>query len=120
MGDVNHRYIRYNQRCIKLLIRFHAIQNKTIRKHTAHMLLTNRPGSFCKTVNFLNMFKRSPQTYSLFFSPIFWKDTPKFIQYRKYMTFNETIFLYELDQELSREEMYNNNKGMFSSFIKTF
>lgn len=36
------------------------------------------------------------------------------------MTFNETIFLYELDQELSREEMYNNNKGMFSSFIKTF
>ena len=36
------------------------------------------------------------------------------------MTFNETIFLYELDQELSREEMYNNNTGMFSSFIKTF
>ena len=38
----------------------------------------------------------------------------------KYKTFNESSFLYELDQELLKGDMYKNNRHMFSKFTETF
>ena len=41
-------------------------------------------------------------------------------EYRKYKMFNESSFLYELNQEVLKEDMYKNNGDMFSTFTETF
>ena len=38
----------------------------------------------------------------------------------KYKTFKEFPFLYELDQELLKGDMYKNNRNIFSTFTETF
>ena len=45
---------------------------------------------------------------------------PKTAQYRKYITFKESSFLHELDQELLKGDMYENNRDMFSTCTETF
>ena len=55
-----------------------------------------------------------------FFRSYFSRIPPKTIQYRKYKTFKESSFLYQLDQELLKGVMYKSNRDMFSTFTETF
>ena len=41
------------------------------------------------------------------------------MQCRKCKTFNESSFLYELDQELLKGDLYKNNRDKFSTFTET-
>ena len=85
-----------------------------------YILLTNRPRSFLKTGIFETGLSDHHKLILSFFRSYFSRIPPKTIQYRKYKTFKESSFLYELDQELLKGDMYKNNRDMFSTFTETF
>ena len=45
---------------------------------------------------------------------------PKTIEYRRYKTFDKNKFLQDLDQELLKGAIYQNNEGMYSVFTGIF
>ena len=100
------------------------ITGKTCFKKTTgpsiDILLTNRPRSFLKTGIFETGLNDHHKLILSFFRLYFSWIPPKTIQYRKYKTFKESSFLYELDQELLKGDMYKNNRDMFSTFTETF
>ena len=100
------------------------ITGKTCFKKTTgtsiDILLTNRLRSFLKTGIFETGLSDHHKLILSFFRSCFSRIPPKTIQYRKYKTFKESSFLYELDQELLKGDMYKNNRDMFSTFTETF
>ena len=84
------------------------------------ILLTNRPGSFHKTGIFeIGTSDHRKLTISVFRS--YFTCIPlKTIEYRNYKTFNETVFLHDLDQELLKGGMYKSNNEMYSTLTKVF
>ena len=100
------------------------ITGKTCFKKTTgtsiDILLTNRPRSFLKTSIFETGLSDHHKLILSFFRSYFSRIPSKTIQYRKYKSFKESSFLYELDQELLKEDMYKSNRDMFSTFTETF
>ena len=55
-----------------------------------------------------------------FFRSYFTRIPPKTIEYRKHKTFDKSKFLHDLDQELLKDEIYENNEEMYSIFTRIF
>ena len=83
------------------------------------ILLTNWPRSFSKTGTLETGLSDYHKFILSFFRSYFSKNPPKFMQCRKCKTFNESSFLYELDQELLKGDLYKNNRDKFSTFTET-
>ena len=100
------------------------ISGKTCFKKTTgtsiDIFLTNRPRSFLKTGIFEVGLSDHHKLILSFFRSYFSRIPPKTIQYRKYKTFKESSFLYQLDQELLKGVMYKSNRDMCSTFTETF
>ena len=80
------------------------------------IMLTNTPRSFHKTSifktgisNIINWFFH----FSVLISPEYHN-----IEYRKYKTFYKSKFLHDLDQDLPKDAIYQNNKEMYSIFAR--
>ena len=109
----------FNSFSLKNIITGKACFKKTTGT-SIYILLTNRPRSFLKTGIFETGLSDHHKLILSFFRSYFSRIPPKTIQYRKYKTFKESPFLYELDQELLKGDMYKNNRDMFSTFTETF
>ena len=100
------------------------ITGKTCFKKTTgtslDILLKNRPRSFLKTGIFETGLSNDHKLILSVFRSYFLRIPPDTIQYRKYKTFKEFSFLYELNQELLKGDIYKNNRDMFSTFAETF
>ena len=55
-----------------------------------------------------------------FFRSYYTRISPKTIEYKKYKTFNKYKFLYDLDQELLKSAIYQNNEEIYSIFTRIF
>ena len=85
------------------------------------ILLKNRPRSFLKTRIFETGLSDDHKLILSVFRSYFSRIPPETIQYRKYKTFKEFSFLYELNQELLKGDIYKKkNTDMFSTFTETF
>ena len=84
------------------------------------IMLTNRPKSFHKTSIFQTGIS-DPQKLILSFSrSCFMRIPSKTLEYRKYKTFGKSKFLHDLDQELLKGEIYQNNEEIYSIFTRIF
>ena len=84
------------------------------------IMITNRPGSFCKTNVFETGISDHHKLILSFFRSYFTRIPPKTIEYRKYKTFDKSKFLRDLDQELLKGAIYQNNEEMYSIFTRIF
>ena len=95
---------------------------KTLEETSIDVLLTNIPRSFQKT----NILETGLSDYHKMilsiFRSYFAKIPSKLIEYRNYKKFYLENFLYDLDQELLKGEMYksSNSIEMYSSFMKVY
>ena len=99
------------------------ITGKTCNKSNGtsiDILLTNRPRSFHKTSIFKTGISDLHKLILSFFRSYFTRIQPKTIEYRKYATFDKGKFLHDLDQELLKGAIYQNNEGMYSIFTRIF
>ena len=83
-------------------------------------MLKNRPRSFYKTSIFETGISDHHRLILSFFRSYFTRIPPKSIEYRKYKTFDKSKFLHDLDQELLKGAIYQNNEEMYSSFTRIF
>ena len=93
---------------------------KAQKGKSVDVLLTNRPRCFHKTGIFETGFRDHHKLILSVFCSYFIRIPPRTIEYRNYKTFNETVFLHELDQELPKGEMYKSNNEIYSTFAKVF
>ena len=84
------------------------------------VLLTNRPGSFHKTGIFETGISNHHKLILSVFHSYFTHIPPKTNEYRNNKTFNETVFIHDLDQELLKGEMYKSNNEIYSTFTEVF
>ena len=83
-------------------------------------MFRNRPRSFHKTSIFEAGISDHRKSILSFFRSYFTRIPPKTIDYRKYKTFVESKFLRDIDQELLKGAIYQNNEEMYSIFTKIF
>ena len=83
-------------------------------------MLTNRPRCFHKTSIFEIGISDHHKLILSFFLSYFTRIPPKTIEYRKYKTFDKSKYLHDLDQELLKGAMYQNNEEMYSNFTRIF
>ena len=95
---------------------------KTLEGTSIDVLLTNRPRSFQKTSVLETGLSDYHEMILSVFCSYFAKIPPKLIEYRNYKKFYLENFLYDLDQELLKREMYksSNSIEMYSSFTKVY
>ena len=83
-------------------------------------MLTNRPRCFHKTSIFEIGISDHHKLILSFFRSYFTRIPSKTIEYRKYKTFDNSKSLHDLDQELLKGAMYQNNEEMYSNFTRIF
>ena len=83
-------------------------------------MLTNRPRSFHKTSIFETGISDHHKLILSLFRSYFTRIPPKTVEYKKYKTFNKNKFLHDLDQELLKGAIYQNNEEMYSIFTRIF
>ena len=95
---------------------------KTLEGTSIDVLLTNRPRSFRKTSILETGLNDYHKMILSVFRSYFAKIPPKSIEYRNYKKFSLENFLYDLDQELLKGEIYksSNSIEMYSSFTKVY
>ena len=95
---------------------------KTLEETSIDVLLINRPRSFQKTSILETGLSDNHKMILSVFCSYFAKIPPKSIEYRNYKKFYLENFLYDLDQELLKGEMYksSNSIEMYSSFTKVY
>ena len=100
------------------------ITGKTCHKSNAgtsiDIMLTNRPKIFHKTSIFETGISDHHKLIPLFFRSYFIRIPPKTIEHRKYKTFDNNKILHDLDQELLKGAIYQNNEDMYSNFARIF
>ena len=104
------------------------LQNKiieeTCRKScvgtSVEVMLTNRPRSFHKIGIFETGISKHHKLIISFLSSYFTRIAPKTIECGKYKTFEKNKFLHDLDQELLKRAIYQNNDEMYSIFTRIF
>ena len=105
-----------------------SLQNRMTRK-TCHksnvgtsieIMLRNRPRSFHKSSIFETGISDHHELILSFFHSYFTRIPPKTIEYRKYKTFDKIKILHDLDQELLKGAIYQNNEEMYSMFTTIF
>ena len=84
------------------------------------IMLTNRPTSFHKTSIFETGTSDHHKLIISFFRSYFTRIPSKTIEYRKHKTFDKSKFLHDLDQELLKGAIYQNNEEMCSIFTRIF
>ena len=84
------------------------------------IVLTNRPRSFLKTSIFETGISDQHKLILSFFRSYFLRIPPRTIEYRKYKTFDKNKYLHDLDQELLKGAIYQNNEEMYSIFTRIF
>ena len=77
-------------------------------------MLTNRSRSFHKTSIFETGISDHHKLILSFFRSYLMRISPKTIEYRKYKTSDKSKFLHDLDQELLKRAIYQNNEEMYS------
>ena len=83
-------------------------------------MLTNRPRSFHKNSIFEIGISDYHKLILSFFRSYFTIIPPKTTEHKKYKTFDKNKFLYDLDQELLRGTIYENNEEKYSMFTIIF
>ena len=83
-------------------------------------MLTNRPRSFHKSSIFETGISDHHKLILSFFCSYFSRIPPENIEYRKYKASYKNKFLHDLDQELLKGAIYQNNEEMYSSFSRIF
>ena len=84
------------------------------------VMLTNRPRSFQKTAIIETGLSNRYKLIVSFFRTHFARLPPKKSEYRNYKKIDSKSFLYELDQELLKGEMYKDHSDKFSAFTNVF
>ena len=89
------------------------ITGKTFHKSkvstSIDIILTNRPKSFHKTSMFEAEISDQHKSILSFFGSYFTRIPPNTIKYRKYKNFDKNNFFHDLDQELLKGVIYQNN-----------
>ena len=100
------------------------IIGKTCHKSNAgtsvYIMLTNRPRSLYRACIFETGISDHHKLILSFSCSYFIRILLKTIEYRKYKTFDNSKFLYDLVQEPLKGTIYGNNERMYSNFTRIF
>ena len=100
------------------------IESKTCFKSDSgtsiDVMLTNRPKCFQKTAVIETGLSDYHKMILSFFRTHYVRLPPKKLEYRDYKNFDKDKFLFELDQELLKGEMYKGGNDMSSTFTNVF
>ena len=84
------------------------------------IILTNRPRSFHETGIFETVISDHHKLILSIFCSYFLRIPPKTIEHRKYKIFDNNKFLHDVDQELLKGAIYQNNEEIYSIFTRIF